>query len=77
MSSSTRRGRVGLVAVTYEHLTLHQATLFPGPGVTSQLELGIRGDYLFLAGYAEIFTWADPERHVGWCSRIHFCSRWA
>ncbi|HVU88934.1 MAG TPA: hypothetical protein VHD36_16540 [Pirellulales bacterium] len=51
------RGRVGLVAVTYEHLTLHEATLFPGPGVTAQLELGLRGDWLFLAGYAEVFTW--------------------
>jgi hypothetical protein len=51
------RGRVGLVAITYEHLTLHEATLFPGPGVTAQVELGFRGENLFLAGYAEVFTW--------------------
>lgn len=59
------RGRVGLVAITYEHLTLHQTTPFPGPGVTSQLELGLRGDYLFLAGYAEIFTWRQSGEARG------------
>jgi hypothetical protein len=59
------RGRVGLMAVTFEHLTLHETTLFPGPGVTSQLELGFRGDYLFLAGYAEIFTWRQSGEARG------------
>ena len=59
------RGRVGLVAVTFEHLTLHEATLFPGPGVTSQLELGIRGQRLFLAGYFELFTWQQSSESRG------------
>ncbi len=59
------RGRIGLVAITYEHLTLHETTLFPGPGVTSQLELGFRGEYLFLAGYAEVFTWQQSSQARG------------
>ena len=53
------RGRVGLIAVTYEHLTWREATLFPGPGVTAQGELGIRGPRAFLSGYFELMTFAQ------------------
>jgi hypothetical protein len=59
------RGRVGLVAITYEHLTLHDATLFPGPGVTAQAELGVRGERLFVAGFLELFTWRESGESRG------------
>jgi hypothetical protein len=59
------RGRIGLVAVTYEHLTLDETTLFPGPGVTGQMELGFRGEFLFLAGYFEAFTWRQSGESRG------------
>ncbi|MBI2825154.1 MAG: hypothetical protein HYX69_10750 [Planctomycetia bacterium] len=55
------RGRIGLVAITYERVELNDTTLFPGPGVTGQMELGVRGDHLFLAGFFEAFTFRQSH----------------
>jgi hypothetical protein len=50
------RARIGLLAITYEHLTGWDRTYFPGPGVTGQTEWGIRGERLSLAAYFEAFA---------------------
>jgi hypothetical protein len=59
------RARVGILAGTIEHDMLLSRTFFPGPGVTGQAELGIRGDRLFLAGYFEVFAWPKTPETFG------------
>ena len=51
------RARIGLLALTYEHITVLERTFFREPGVTGQTELGVRGDRFFLSGYFEAFAW--------------------
>jgi hypothetical protein len=50
------RARIGLLAITYEHLTQPDRSYFPGPGVTGQTEWGIRGERLSLSAYFEAFA---------------------
>ncbi|HEX3725583.1 MAG TPA: hypothetical protein VHV08_05045 [Pirellulales bacterium] len=60
------RGRIGVMAFTYEHLTIDQVTLFPRPGITGQLEAGIRGPRLFLSAYFEAFQWQQSAVVRDW-----------
>jgi hypothetical protein len=55
------RARVGLLALTYEHMNLPDRAFYRDPGVTGQVESGIRGDRLFLAGFFEAFAWPSQQ----------------
>ena len=51
------RARLGILAATYEHefgYGIAGPTLFPGPGVTGQTELGIRGDRFLIAALRSV-----------------------
>ena len=52
-------GRIGLTALTYEHVSLDDVTLYPRMGLTGQLEGGLRGRNLFLAAMVEVMTWEE------------------
>ena len=52
-------GRVGLTAVTYEQVTLNDAVLYPKPGVTGQIEVGLRGRRLALSAFCESMNWGE------------------
>lgn len=54
-------GRIGATAVTYEHVSWDDVTLYPKLGVMGQLELGLRGPRLFLSGYFEAMTWGESD----------------
>jgi hypothetical protein len=54
-------GRVGFTAVTYEHATWGDVSLYPKPGMIGQAELGVRGKRWFLAGSLEVMTWAESN----------------
>lgn len=59
--------RLGVTALTYQHATVDGSrTLSPMPGLTSQLEYGIRGSDLFLAGYMEAMSWGESPVVDGW-----------
>ncbi len=53
--------RVGITAVTWQWATFNNAVLYPRPGVTEQLEAGIRGPHLFLAAFFEGMAWNASE----------------
>jgi hypothetical protein len=50
-------GRLGVTAITFEHATLDDIVLYPRPGVTGQLEGGVRGEHLFLSAFFEGMSW--------------------
>lgn len=52
-------GRVGLTAITYEHATFNDAILYPKPGVTGEIEIGLRGNHLALSAFCESMNWAE------------------
>ncbi len=52
------RGRVGLMAFTYEHAS-DGATLYPRQGATAQFEVGVRGPVVFLGAYFEMMQWSQ------------------
>jgi hypothetical protein len=58
--------RVGVTAFTYEAATVNDVTLYPAPGLTTQLEYGFRGSNLFLAGYLEVMGWGESPVSQGW-----------
>ncbi|MCE9557280.1 MAG: hypothetical protein K8T91_28360 [Planctomycetes bacterium] len=58
--------RLGVTAITYQFATVNDATLYPAPGLTTQLEYGIRGSDLFLAGYLEVMSWGESPVSHGW-----------
>jgi hypothetical protein len=58
--------RLGVTAFTYEVATINNLTLYPAPGLTTQLEYGIRGSNLFLAGYLEVMAWGESPVRDGW-----------
>ena len=53
--------RIGCTAITYEHVSWNDVTLYPKTGITGQLELGLRGPRLFLSGYCEAMTWGESD----------------
>ncbi len=53
--------RIGATAVTYEHVSWDDVTLYPKLGAMGQLELGLRGPRLFLSGYFEAMTWGASD----------------
>jgi hypothetical protein len=54
-------GRVGFTAVTYQHVTWGDESLYPKPGMIGQAEFGVRGKRWFLAGSLEVLTWAQSN----------------
>lgn len=58
--------RIGVTAFTYEFATVNDVKLYPNPGLTTQLEYGIRGSDLFLAGYLEVMGWGESPISQGW-----------
>jgi hypothetical protein len=61
------RSRIGLTAVTYEYANVYPPiTLFPRPGVTGQLEAGLRGQRLFVGAYLEAMSWSQSAIVRGW-----------
>jgi hypothetical protein len=52
------RGRAGLMAFTYEHLS-NDVTLYPRQGATAQVEVGVRGPVMFLGAYFEMMQWSQ------------------
>ena len=53
--------RIGATAITYEHVSWDDVTLYPKMGVMARLELGLRGPRLFLSGYFEAMTWGESD----------------
>jgi hypothetical protein len=58
------RGRIGLIAFTYQHISKIDATLYPRQGLTAQLEAGIRGPHLFLSANFEAMQWSQSAMVV-------------
>ena len=56
-------GRIGLTAITYQFASLtDSAAVYPRPGLTGQLECGIRSRHLFLSASFEAMAWGQsPE----------------
>lgn len=54
-------GRIGLTAITLEHVSFEDIVLYPKPGILGQLEGGIRGRHLFLAAFFEAMTWGESN----------------
>jgi len=52
-------GRIGFTAVTYQHVSLDDTTLYPRPGITGQLEFGLRGRRVFLSAFFEAMAWGE------------------
>jgi hypothetical protein len=53
-------GRIGCTAVTYQFASfIDAAPLYPRPDLTGQLECGLRGRHVFLAGYFESMAWGQ------------------
>lgn len=50
--------RIGSTAVTYERVSAFDVTLYPRPGLTGQVEVGLRGRRLHVSGFSETMTWA-------------------
>ncbi len=53
--------RMGATALTHEHVSWDDVTLYPEMGFLGQLELGLRGPRLFLSGYFEAMTWGESD----------------
>jgi hypothetical protein len=58
--------RIGCTAVTLEHSTDNTAALYPKPGVTAQLEGGVRGEHLFASAFSEVMYWNQSAVSDGW-----------
>jgi len=52
-------GRIGFTAVTYQHVSLDDTTLYPRPGITGQMEFGLRGRRVFLSAFFEAMAWGE------------------
>ncbi len=59
-------GRIGVTAITWERATINDVALYPRPGVTGQLEGGLRGQHLFLAAFFEGMNWTQSHPAQGW-----------
>lgn len=59
-------GRIGVTAVTWERATINDVAIYPRPGVTGQLEGGLRGPHLFLAAFFEGMSWNQSRPAGGW-----------
>jgi hypothetical protein len=53
------RGRIGMVAFTYEHVSMDDVTLYPRQGFTTQLEAGVRGPHLFISANFEAMQFSQ------------------
>jgi len=55
-------GRLGCTVLTYEHSSWPDVpAFFPRPGITGQLECGVRHKQLSLSAYFEAMTWQDSQ----------------
>ena len=54
-------GRIGCTPVTFEHATLFDVVLHPRPGITGQLEAGLRGKRFHLSAFFEAMTWEQSH----------------
>ncbi len=59
-------GRIGLTAITLERASINDAALYPKPGVTGQLEGGLRGKHVFVSAFSEMFSWQQSAESGGW-----------
>jgi hypothetical protein len=57
--------RIGATVITYEHVTWDDVTLYPKPGLTGQLDLGVRGRHLSLSGFFEGMAWGESPIQRG------------
>ena len=57
-------GRIGFTAITLERISDFDIVLYPEPGVTGQLEAGLRGRHLFVSAFSEAMSWrqSPPSR---------------
>ena len=51
--------KIGVTAFTYQRVTLDDTQLYPRPGITTDLETGIRGRHLLLALALEEMAWGE------------------
>jgi hypothetical protein len=58
--------RIGFTALTLERSTLNDAAIYPKPGVTAQLEGGIRGKHFFASAFSEVMYWNQSSVSAGW-----------
>jgi len=58
--------RIGFTALTLERSTLNDAAIYPKPGVTAQLEGGVRGKHFFASAFSEVMYWNQSSVSAGW-----------
>jgi hypothetical protein len=58
--------RIGLTAITLERASMNDAALYPRPGITAQLEAGVRGKHVFVSAFSEVFSWQQSAASGGW-----------
>jgi hypothetical protein len=58
--------RIGLTAITLERASMNDAALYPRPGITAQLEAGVRGKHVFVSAFTEVFRWQQSAESGGW-----------
>jgi hypothetical protein len=54
-------GRIGVTAMTYQYATWGGVALYPKPGLTGQLECGIRGRCAFVSIFTEVLSWRESD----------------
>ena len=59
-------GRIGCTAMTYQHATWGDVALYPKPGLTGQLECGMRGRSAFISVFTEVMSWRQSDIVDNW-----------
>jgi hypothetical protein len=59
-------GKIGVTAVSYNLSTIGYLPVFPRAGMMGQVELGVRGQRLGIAGYFEGLSWSQSGQNDGW-----------
>jgi hypothetical protein len=57
--------RIGCTAMTYEYATWGGVALYPKPGLTGQLEGGLRGRTAFISIFTETMSWGESDTVAG------------
>lgn len=55
------QARIGATAFTYSYASIADEPVWPRCGITSQVEVGLRGKHFFLSGECEVMTWSESS----------------
>jgi hypothetical protein len=58
-------GRIGLTAVTFQHVSYYDVSLYPKMGLMGGMEAGVRGQRLLLAAYFQTFDFNQSNEVDG------------